>query len=141
MMVRARDQSGQATLLVVGFTLVVFAIAGVAVDGARVWLLRRGLQGSADAAALSAAAQLDTAAFYNSGGVARSLEEAAATSAAREMLAARGIATRVRVVVREKLVRAEIRAELPTTFLSLIGVDVLPVAADATATPVFGEAP
>jgi len=73
--------------------------------------------------------------------VARSLEEGAATFAAREMLEARGIATRVRVVVREELVRAEVRAELPTTFLSLIGVDVLPVAADATATPVFGEAP
>jgi len=136
-----RDQSGQATLLAVGFTVVVFAIAGIAVDGARVWLLRRGLQSSADAAVLAAAAQLDTEASYKSGGVARSLDEAAATSAARDMLEARGITTRVEVDVRENLVRARVSGELPTTFLSLIGVDVLRVAADATAIPVFGEAP
>lgn len=141
MITRGRNEGGQALLLVVGFTLLVFAIAGVAIDGARLAILRRGLQNSADAAALGAAGRLDSTALYASGGTVRRLDRSAAISEARDLLARRGLATAFEISVERNLVRAVVRARLQTTFLSLVGIEELPVAAEATAAPVFGEAP
>lgn len=136
-----RDQHGQVLPLVAGFTLIVFAIAGVAIDGARLWLLRRGLQASADAAALGAATQLDAEPFYAGGGGDVVLDRASAVAEAQRVLASRDLATESSITVEDDLVRAEVRARMRTSFLSLAGVDELPVVATATATPVLGDAP
>lgn len=136
-----RDQRGQVVPLVVGFTLVVFAVSGLAIDGARVWLLRRGLQNSADAAAQAGAGQLDADALYSSGGVARVLDDSVAVAEARRLLASRGLATRSVVTLEGDVVRAVVSARMRTSFLSLVGVDELPVVASATAAPVFGGVP
>lgn len=135
-----RDESGQALLIVVGFTLVAFAVAGIAVDGARLFILRGGLQNTADAAATAGAAQLDVAALYSGGGTPR-LDPDAAAAKAETLLAERGLAMTAEVTVEDDLVHAVVRARLKTTLLALVGVKELRVAADATATPVFGEAP
>jgi hypothetical protein len=54
------DERGQIAVLALGLALVVFAIAGLAVDGTRAFLARRSLQNLADAAALAGAGELDT---------------------------------------------------------------------------------
>ena len=136
-----RNERGQMLSLVIGFTMVLFAVAGVAVDGAKMWLLRRGLQATADAAALAAAARLDVNAFYETGGASARLDPSAAVDEGREVLDRRGLASRSRISIEGNVVRARVSGRLRTSFLSLIGVDELPVVAEATATPVFGEAP
>lgn len=135
------NERGQVLPLVIGFTLVVFAVAGVAVDGARIWLLRRGLQNSADSAVLAGAAQLDARAVYASGGTSSRLDSRAAFAAARSMLARRALVTSSEVTVQGDVVSAVVTARLRTSFLSLVGVEELRVAAEATATPVFGDPP
>lgn len=124
-----------------GFTLVVFAISGVAVDGARLWLLRRGLQSTVDAAALAAAGRLDSTALYASGGAMRRLDHPDAIDQARRLIARRGLVGRLEITIDGNLVRASLTSEIDTSFLSLVGVEKLSVAAEAAAAPVFGEAP
>ena len=140
-MARLRNQSGQALLLVVGFTLVAFAVAGVAVDGARLWLLRRSLQSSVDSVSLAAAARLEEEALYSSGGTDRRVDVQAASEEARELMSVRRLAADLEVTVERDLVRAVASGRLRTSFLSLVGIEELPVVAEATAVPVFGEAP
>src|SRR5690349_16034065 len=53
-----RDQRGQASLLVVGFFLVIALTVGVVVDASAAYLQRQGLSNLADAAALAAADQV-----------------------------------------------------------------------------------
>jgi hypothetical protein len=101
--------------------------------------MRRGLQRTADAASLVAASQLDTDRIYVSGGVGRHIDTARALSMARSVTEASGLALHLDLDVTEDRVRAVVRASLDTSFLSLVGVGELPVAAEATAVPVFGE--
>lgn len=138
---RYRNQSGQALLLVIGFTLIAFAVSGVAVDGARLWVLRRGLQNTVDAASLAAAARLDSSGFYSSGGTRARIDDAAASQEARDLLAARRLAADIDITVEDDHVRAVATGRLRTSFLSLVGVEELHVVAEASAAPVFGEAP
>lgn len=138
---RSRNERGQALLLVVGFTLVAFAVAGVAVDGARLWVLRRGLQNSVDAASLAAAARLDSSGFYSGGGRRARIDSAAALEEAHDLMTSRRVADQFDITVDNGHVRAVATARLRTSFLSLVGVEELHVVAEAGAAPVFGEAP
>jgi len=56
--------SGQITLLVIGFMLVLAALIGVVVTASRVFLYQRTLAATADGAAIVAANQLDESVFY-----------------------------------------------------------------------------
>ena len=141
MICRLRDESGQALLIAVGFTLIAFAVAGVAVDGARMFLLRRGLQSSVDAASMVAASQLDEDALYSTSERNSRLDPLAAMTEARVFVAQRGVADRLEVRVERDVVVLRATARLRTSFLGLVGVEELTVAADASAAPVFGEAP
>lgn len=138
---RLRNDRGQALVLVIGFTLVAFAVAGVAVDGARAWLLRRGLQSSVDAASLGAAARLDRSEFYSNGGTSALVDDAAALAEARRLMTARRLAADFQITVENDRVRAVATGRLRTSFLSLVGVEELQVVAEAYASPVLGEAP
>lgn len=137
----SRDERGQALVLVVGFTVIVFSIAGVAVDGARLWLFRRGLQNVVDTAVLGAAGRLDSTALYASGGGVRRLDHSAAVDEARRLIGRRGLVGKVDITIDGNLVRASVTSEMDTSFLSLVGVEKLSVAAEAAAAPVFGGAP
>ena len=53
------DERGTVTVLTIGLVMVVVAIAGLAVDGTRVFIERRALQSAADGAAVAAAAQVE----------------------------------------------------------------------------------
>jgi uncharacterized membrane protein len=134
----SRDDKGQVTILAIGLAMVVFAIAGLAVDGTRVFLVRRSLQNSADAAALAGAAELDTEAYYASGGNSLVLDQAAARRAASGWLARRDLLVEAQIATAPRRVEVLIRAETPTSFLGIVGVFTIPVAAAASAAPLSG---
>lgn len=63
----AATESGQITLLVIGFTLILAVLITVVVTASRVFLYQRALSTATDGAAIFAANQLDEAAFYAGG--------------------------------------------------------------------------
>jgi uncharacterized membrane protein len=133
--VNASDERGQVTVLVLGMALVAFAVAGLAVDGTRAWLARRSLQNAADAAALAGAGEIDRARYYASGGAEVRLDAAAGEAVAARWLRARGIDARAAVSATDERVSIEMRAEVDTSFLALVGIDSLEVAVEADAAP------
>ncbi len=132
---RSRADEGQVTVLVLGLALLAFAVAGLAVDGTKAWILRRGLQNAADAAALAGAGELDRVGYYRSGGADVALDPDASRRVARTFLARRGLDVRSSVTATEARVVVALHGEVSTTFLRLIGIDRLAVAAVADAAP------
>lgn len=128
-------ESGQVTVLAVGLAVVTFAVAGLAVDGTRAFLLRRTLQNAADAAALAGAAEVDTGAYYSSGGQRIVLDRERARREALAWLARRGVRAAASVVVGESDVAVVLRGEAAVTLLALVGVEGIPVATQARAEP------
>lgn len=129
------NQRGQATVLVLGMTMVVFGIVGVAVDGTKAFIARRSLQTMADAAALAGAGELDADRYYMSRGRAAVIDPDAAASAARRWLRFRGLQADADVHVADETVTVTLRGEVPTLFLRVVGVDRLPVAVQAASSP------
>jgi uncharacterized membrane protein len=135
------QDAGSATLLALGLALVVFAVAGLAVDGTRAYLSRTRLQNLADAAALAAADRIDVHAYRKRSGSMTVVEVDSARETALRSL--RGLSSDVRAVVisaRDGVV-VRLSVAVPTTFLGLIGVHELRVVADAKARPMVGSVP
>ena len=133
------NERGQVSVLVVGMALLAFAVAGLAVDGTRAWLLRRTLQSAADAAALAGAGALDRAGYYGSAGEDVSLDPVAGRRIALGWLARRSLDARSSVTSSEERVTVELTSDLPTTFLSIVGVRAIPVGVRADAAPMPGN--
>lgn len=136
---RERSQSGQTTVLVLGLALVAFSVAGLAVDGTKAFLFRRSLQNAADAAAVAAAGELDRVRYYASGGGALVLDPRAAGKVAEEILSTRRLPARAAVTTGREGVTVVLRGRVPTSFLRLVGIDSVPVAAEARAEPIAGS--
>lgn len=135
---RGISEAGQVTPLILGLTLVVLSVSGLAVDGTRAFLLRRSLQNAADAAALAGAGEVDTSVYYSSGGEDVTLEAERATRTALAWLARRRIPMRAAVDTSGDGVRVVLRGKAPTTFLRLVGISQIPVAVEARAAPIPG---
>jgi uncharacterized membrane protein len=136
-----RSESGQVTVLVLGFTLIALSVAGLAVDGTRAFLMRRTLQNSADSSALAGAGELDVQTYYSSGGRRVRLDPEAARSVALTYFQQRGLPATVGVEATDDRVSVILRTEVDTLFLRLIGIDSLPVAARSEASPIAGQPP
>jgi hypothetical protein len=132
---RSGSESGQASVFVLGIAMLVFAIAGIAVDGTRAWLYRRTLQNTADSSALAGAGELSRVAYYRSGGEVTDLDIQAARDMTSQWVAASGLDVRSDLSVDAEGVEVALEGTTPTVFLGLIGVDRLPVAAEARAEP------
>lgn len=88
-------ESGQITLLVIGFTLVLAVLIAVVVTASRVFLYQRALSTATDGAAIFAANQLDEAAFYTGGaGEHLPISTAGARQAVAEYVTRTGLAER-----------------------------------------------
>jgi Flp pilus assembly protein TadG len=123
-------------MLVLGFALIVVAVAGLAVDGTRAFLFRRSLQNAADSSALAGAGELDASSFYASGGRATVLAPAQARAVALSWLAKRGLPASAAVAADPTGVRVVLRGRVSTSFLAVVGLSAIPVAAEARAEPV-----
>lgn len=130
-----REEAGQTTLLVLGFALLVFAVAGLAVDGTKAFLFRRSLQNAADSSALAGAGQLDASAFYSSGGRVVVLSPTEARAAALEWIGKRGLPVNAAVAADPTGVRVVLRGRVATSWLAMVGLSSIPVAAEARAEP------
>lgn len=130
-------ERGYASILVLGMCILCFAIAGLAVDGMRLLLERRSLQGLVDSAARAGASRLDQSELYRNGGTAR-LDGDSARARVAEILARRP-GSDTSIWVSATGVRVEVRATVKATFLRAVGIGALPVRAAAEAQPVFGE--
>jgi Flp pilus assembly protein TadG len=133
-----RGERGQVTVMALGLALVAFAVAGLATDGTRAFLARRALQNAADSAALAAASELDTDAYYESGGSQAVLDPARARGVALEWLGRRGLDARPAIAATSSHVTVSLRDSVRTAFLGLVGIERIPVAAVATARPFSG---
>jgi uncharacterized membrane protein len=136
---KSRSESGQVTVFVLGIAMLVFAIAGLAVDGTRAWLYRRTLQNTADSSALAGAGELSRVAYYRSGGEVTDLDIRAARDMAAQWVAASGLDVRSDLSVDGEGVEVALEGTTATVFLGLIGVDQLPVSAEARAEPRRGR--
>jgi Flp pilus assembly protein TadG len=136
---RGRRDGGQITVMALGLAIITLAVAGLAIDGTRAFLLRRTLQNAADASALAGSGGLDSTAYYSSGGGRIQLEPAAARRAAIELLTRRGVDAQAVVRSAPDGVDVTLRGQARTTFLSLVGIGAVPVVVEARAQPVAGE--
>ena len=123
-------------MIVLGMTMVVLAVAGLAIDGTRAFLVRRTLQSAADAAALAGAGEIDRVNYYVSSGRRIRLDPHAARRAAARWLALRALQTDASVDASIDTVVVTLRGRVRTQFLRLIGIEEIPVAVEAASSPV-----
>lgn len=126
-------ENGSVAVLVLGLALVCFAVSGLALDGAKVFMMRRALQDSADAAAVSGANQIDVGAYYRSGGSEVRLQPDGAENVAIRAIVQRGLPASADVVVRGGAVQVSLRTEVPMGFLKLVGIRSIEVIEVGTA--------
>lgn len=129
------NEDGHVLVLAVGLALVCFAVAGLAVDGTRAFLARRALQNVADAASVAGAAEIDTRAYYRSGGSQVRLAPTLGEEAVVRTLGRRELPTDVQLIIRDERVEIVLRSDVETSFLKLVGIDKIPVGASAAAEP------
>ncbi len=135
-MIRSRAEDGSVSVFVVGLALVTFAVAGVAIDGTRVFLFRRSLQNAGDSIATAAASELDVTRYYQSGGSVVRPDADGADGVGSNFAGAHQLDVAISLRVAGGSVIVDLRGEVATTFLGLVGIDAIPVAASSTAVPV-----
>jgi Flp pilus assembly protein TadG len=131
---RAGDEGGQLTLFVVFATVALLVLAGLVVDGGYVLAARRRAIDEANGAARAGAEALAPSAYRDAGAVV--LDDAAATAAAQDYLAAAGH-TGV-VLVEEDRVSVSLSFAQPTTLLRIIGIDDVSVSGRGQARSIRG---
>lgn len=129
------NEDGHVTVLAIGLTLVVFAVAGLAVDGTRAFIVRRSLQNLADGIAVSSAGQLNADMYYRSGGASVVVDPERAENAASQIMRGRGLRATVRFSADEQGVEVSLVSETRTSWLRLVGIESIPVSATARAEP------
>lgn len=91
----SRDERGQTTLLIIGFSIVVIMLVAVVVDASSAYLRRTGLDSVADGAALAAADGVQGRQVYEGGlGERAQIDPAVARSDVAEYLRDTGAAAR-----------------------------------------------
>ncbi len=133
----ARDEPGQAIVLIALMLLALVALVGLVVEGGHVFAVRRDLQNVADAAALAAAQQLDLPAYRASRQV--RLDPEAAERRAYQMAHDEVPSAEVSVQSGTISVTVTLRKRIPTVFLGTIGVRSITLDASASAVPRGGS--
>lgn len=133
----ARDERGQAMVLVALFLGGLVAVAGLVADGGLLLAQRRDLQGVADAAAAAGAMQIDEDAYRASQGTQVVLDVAAAEAAAiRYVIGEDGMDYAVRADGAR--VEVDVSRGATTAFLKVLGVTHVEISARAAAEPRYG---
>jgi Flp pilus assembly protein TadG len=133
-------ERGSATIFVLGFAMVLFAGAGLAIDGGRAINARDKATDVAEQAARAGADQLDQGALRNGGTVV--LDQGAARARADSFVRVAGYAPTTTTTANAVTVRAS--ATYRTALLGIIGInsiDVSGIASASSATGINGGAP
>ena len=133
----ARDESGQAMVLVAIFLGAIVVVAGLVADGGMVFAQRRDLQNVADAAAAAGAMQLDENTYRASSGGTVVLDRTAAYTAATAYLAREGgLVYAVRVA--PSRVEVDVSRSARTGFLGAFGIRSVEISARSASEPRHG---
>jgi Flp pilus assembly protein TadG len=131
---------GSATVFVVGFAIVLFACAGLAIDGGRAINARDRVSDVAEQAARAGAGQLDE-------GLLRAVEGSVVVDQVAAEAEARRFVNQAHpeytVIPRADTGSVTVRVEwtYPTAILGIIGISSIPVSGTATAGPATGVGP
>lgn len=132
----ARDENGQAMVLVAIFMAALVAVAGLVADGGGVLVQRRDLQNVADAAAAAGAMRVNEVVYRESRGEQVLLDTQAARATAIEYLAYERVEYAVNADVSR--VQVEVSRTAQTAFLRLLGIRGVTINAEAVAEPRHG---
>lgn len=132
---RAPGERGSATIFIVGFMIVLFGAAGLAIDGGRAINARSSAADAAEQAARAGASAIDVPLLRATGEI--SLDRPAAEQAARNYLTVAGF-TDYTVRADPGAVTVRVAFSKPTALLGIIGINSIPVSGEATAAPVTG---
>ena len=136
---RSTDQ-GSATVFVVCFASVLFACAGLAIDGGRAINARDRVNDVAEQAARAGAGQLDDASLRAVDGSVV-LDQGAAEAEARRFVNQSNPEYTVLPTAGTGSVTVQVEWTYPTAILGIIGVNSLAVSGTATAGPATGVGP
>jgi Flp pilus assembly protein TadG len=131
-----RDDTGAAAVILVLLTPVLFALAGLVLDGGRAIVARQRAADVAEQAARVGVDGLDVATLRATG--VDTIDAAAAREAACRYVETSSPGAGCTVHTGVDTVTVEVTTRTPTVLLGLIGVDSLHAAATATAAPATG---
>ncbi len=133
---RGRD-AGAMSVFVIGMSLVLFGVAGLAIDVGRVINARDRAYDVAEQAARKGADQINVTTLRVSGVVV--LDQGQAGAAARSYVSSNsGYSLDGPITTTATTVTVPLKATLPTSLLSLVGINDLDIKASATASAVTG---
>ena len=128
-------RSGQALLWVAIMLPLFLAIIGLALDGGALFAARRQAQNAADAAARAGAQEIDIARYRATGEM--TLDRPMARYVARQYAEGRG-ESGATVDIAGTQVIVTVRRDVPLSFLKLVGLSRVSIAATAIAQPFYG---
>jgi Flp pilus assembly protein TadG len=131
-----RDDAGAAAVILVLLTPVLFALAGLVVDGGRAITARQSATDVAEQAARAGVDALDVTTLRSTG--VDAIDPAGGAAAACRYVHAAVPDARCTARVTADTVRVDVTTRTPTILLGLIGISSFHAAASATAAPVTG---
>ncbi|MEO9151749.1 MAG: Tad domain-containing protein [Lapillicoccus sp.] len=134
---RGRRDHGAMSVFVIGLSLVLFGVAGLAIDGGRVINARDRAYDVAEQAARAGANQIDVPELRRSGRVVL-LQGDAAGAASNYVRQNSGFTLDGGITTTATTVTVPLKAKLQTTLLSLLNINDLDIEATATASAVTG---
>ena len=137
---RGATDRGAATVFVVCFASVLFACAGLAIDGGRAINARDRVNDVAEQAARAGAGQLDDASLRAVDGSVV-LDQGAAEAEARRFVNQSNPEYTVLPTAGTGSVTVRVEWTYPTVILGIVGINSIPVSGTATAGPATGVAP
>lgn len=126
-------QSGQIIVWVAVMLPLFLSVIGLAIDGAIVFGQRRELQNVADSAARAGAMQVDEDTYRESSGTNLVLDLGAARQVAAEYLASQAPDLGATIGAEPRRVVVQVRREISTSFLRLVGIDTVEITAGSIA--------
>jgi Flp pilus assembly protein TadG len=133
---------GSGTVFVVGFAIVLFACAGLAIDGGRAINARDRVNDVAEQAARAGAGQLDDSSLREVNGTIVLDPHEAKLEADRFVIQANAAYTPQTTVTPDgKSVTVQVNATYRTAILGIIGINSIAVSGTATANPATGVGP
>jgi Flp pilus assembly protein TadG len=130
-------EQGSATILVVGLAIVLFACAGLAIDGGRAINARDKATDVAEQAARAGSGQLDDAQLRQPGG-AVVLDQAAAQLREEQFVADAGASYVPTTTTTRDSVTVKVSWTYKTAILGIVGINSIDVSGSATASPATG---
>lgn len=127
-----RAEKAQAIVWVAVMLPLFLSVIGLAIDGGIAFDARRELQNVADGAARAGAMQIDQNVYRASAGASVVLDVNSARQAAAAYVAGQGKDLSATITVSPRRIEVRVRRSEPTSFLRIVGLDSIPMAATAT---------